>query len=465
MRLIDIFILGFGNLLRRKLRTFLTVLGVIIGAASIITMLSLGFGMKEALRSQLGGAGSLTMIQVNESYEYSEISMGGGRGVAVVSSSSSSRSERPTLNAEAIKNFAALDHVVAVSPERSAYLRIVCGKLVGDVSVTGVDAAQMENFGFDLEAGQLLTPGEDGLVFGHYALYNFYDPRRQEWANFDDSQPPPVDVLAEGKVSLTFDHSYGNRRQYSDASQTAAGGGKPKLYKAKAVGVLDDDNWNYTWNVYMDINALNKIIKDNDKLQGAQSGGQQRSGRDTEEKYDLIRVKVDEVENVLAVQDVIKNMGYQPYSDAEYLNSVEGTYNTIQLVLGGIGAVSLLVAAIGITNTMIMSIYERTREIGVMKVIGAAIYDIRTLFLLESAIIGLMGGLLGVGLSYLLSRIINTLAASSESMGGAVDKISIIPPWLVLAALGVSSLVGLVSGYLPARRAMKLSALDAIRAE
>ncbi|MDR1321957.1 MAG: ABC transporter permease [Gracilibacteraceae bacterium] len=464
MRLIDIFILGFGNLLRRKLRTFLTVLGVIIGAASIITMLSLGFGMKEALRSQLGGAGSLTMIQVNESYEYSEVSMGGGRAVAFVSGSSSSRNERPTLNAEAIKNFAALDHVVAVSPEKNAYIRLVCGKLVGDVSVIGVDAAQMENFGFNLEAGRLLAPGEDGMVFGHYALYNFYDPRRQDWANFDDSQPPPVDVLEEGKISLTFDHSYGNRRQYSDAGQGASGA-KPKLYKAAAVGILDDDNWNYTWNVYMDITALNKIIKDNDKIQGVQSGTQQRSGRNTEEKYDLIRVKVDDVENVLAVQDVIQNMGYQPYSDAEYLNSVEGTFNTVQLVLGGIGAVSLLVAAIGITNTMIMSIYERTREIGVMKVIGAAIYDIRTLFLLESAIIGLMGGLLGVGLSYLLSRIINTLAASSESMGGAVDKISIIPPWLVLAALGMSSLVGLISGYLPARRAMKLSALDAIRAE
>jgi ABC-type antimicrobial peptide transport system permease subunit len=461
--------MGFSNLLRRKLRTFLTVLGVIIGAASIVTMLSLGFGMKAALRTQLGGTGSLTMIQVNESYEYSE-SYGRGGMTVTASSSSSSRNKKPVLNAEALKDFAALEHVVAVSPEINAYLRFVCDKMVGDMTVVGIDSSQMENLGFELSEGRLLEPGEDGIVFGHYALYSFFDPRRQDWANYDDSQPPPVDVLGAGKISMTFDSSYGNRRQYN-SGEASSGGGRPKFYKTKVVGVLDSNNWNYTWSAYMDINALTKIIKDNEKNQasgqpqpGGQTGNQRGNGRNAVEKYDLIRVKVDEVENVLAVQDVIKNMGYQPYSDAEYLNSVEETYNIIQLVLGGIGGVSLLVAAIGITNTMIMSIYERTREIGVMKVLGAAIYDIRTLFLLESAIIGLLGGALGIGLSYLLSHVINVLAASSGDMGG-LEKISIIPPWIVLAALGVSSLVGLVSGYLPARRAMRLSALDAIRAE
>ncbi|MDR1961315.1 MAG: ABC transporter permease [Gracilibacteraceae bacterium] len=458
MKWIDILRMGFGNLLRRKLRTFLTVLGVIIGAASIVTMLSLGFGLKASLRDQLGGTGSLTLIQVSENYEY-EMSAGSSRVTVSASSSSSSR-DRPTLNAEAVKNFAALDHVIAASPEINTYVRIVCGKLVGDVSITGIDAAQMEYFGFELGEGSLLTPGDDGIVFGYRSLYGFFDPRRQEWPNYDDSQPPPVDVLAEGKLSLTFDFTYGNRRQYSDTGSAPV---KPKFYKVKAVGILDNDsNWNYTYNAYMDIEALNKIIKDNEKIQGGNTQ-QTNSSRKTETRYNMVRVKVDEVENVLAVQDAIKNMGYQAYSDAEYLESVEDSYNIIQLVLGGIGAVSLLVAAIGITNTMIMSIYERTREIGVMKVLGAAIYDIRSLFLLESAIIGLLGGMLGAGLSYLLSYIINIVAGSSTDIG--LDKISIIPPWLVLATLCMSSLVGLVSGYLPARRAMRLSALDAIRSE
>ncbi|MDR1604037.1 MAG: ABC transporter permease [Gracilibacteraceae bacterium] len=463
MKLSDIVGMACGNLFRRKLRTFLTVLGVIIGAASIVTMLSLGFGLKASLRDQLGGTASLTTIQVNESYENVDARGGVAAVSSISASSSSSRNQRPTLNAEALKNFAVLDHVVAVSPEKNTYLRLVCGKMVADLPLVGIDPAQMEHFGFELAEGELLKPGGDGLVFGSRTLYSFFDPRRQEWPDYDDSKPPPVDMLEVEKISLTFDFSYGNRRQYNDSAASTA---KPKLYKARAVGLLGGDNWNHAYNVYMDIETLSNMIKDNEKIQAqsGQGGQAAQSGRKTEEKYDLIRVKVDEVENVLAVQDLITSMGYQPYSDAEYLKSVEGTFNTIQLVLGGIGAVSLLVAAIGITNTMIMSIYERTREIGVMKVLGAALYDIRSLFLLESAVIGLLGGAVGAGLSYLLSHIINIVAAASGEMSG-MEKISIIPPWLVLAALAMSALVGLVSGYLPARRAMRLSALDAIRSE
>src|SRR5690606_21611287 len=148
--------------------------------------------------------------------------------------------------------------------------------------------------------------------------------------------------------------------------------------------------------------------------------------------------------------------------------SMKQTAGIIQAVLGGIGAISLLVAAIGITNTMVMSIYERTKEIGVMKVIGASLRDIKRLFLFESALIGLLGGILGVIFSYLLSFIINHFGASfmGNFLGtGGESDISIIPIWLILAAMAFSALIGIISGYYPARRAMNLSALEAIRTE
>ena len=143
------------------------------------------------------------------------------------------------------------------------------------------------------------------------------------------------------------------------------------------------------------------------------------------------------------------------------------------MILGGLGAISLLVAALGITNTMVMSIYERTREIGVMKVLGCLISNIRAVFLMEAGTIGFMGGVVGVGISYGISFIINTVAAAG---GGANDNMfgiggmsiggsSIIPWWLVVGALIFSTLVGLVSGFSPANRAVKISALTAIRQE
>ena len=131
------------------------------------------------------------------------------------------------------------------------------------------------------------------------------------------------------------------------------------------------------------------------------------------------------------------------------------------MVLAGIGGISLIVAAIGIANTMVMSTYERTREIGVMKVIGASVADIRNLFLVEAAAIGLIGGFFGILLSYLISHLLNSTLGAQE-FGEAV---SIIPYWVAVMALFFSALIGVLSGYLPAIRATKLSAIEAIRTE
>ena len=160
-------------------------------------------------------------------------------------------------------------------------------------------------------------------------------------------------------------------------------------------------------------------------------------------------------------------MGHEAYSLNDQLESMKKTAGVIQAVLGGIGAISLIVAAIGITNTMVMSIYERTKEIGVMKVIGASMKDIKRLFLFESALIGLLGGIFGGAFSYLLSFLLNKFGSRfGDYFGTGPDtRISIIPIWLIFAAMAFSALIGILSGYYPAKRAMNLSALEAIRTE
>jgi putative ABC transport system permease protein len=143
------------------------------------------------------------------------------------------------------------------------------------------------------------------------------------------------------------------------------------------------------------------------------------------------------------------------------------TSGLIQAILGGLGAVPLFVAAIGITNTMVMSIYERTKEIGVMKVIGAQLKDIKRLFLFEAAMIGLFGGVLGIGISYGISAIINTVLSGMNGDTGyyGPQLLSDIPAWLAISGMSFSTVIGLIAGYYPAVRATKLSALEAIRTE
>ena len=167
------------------------------------------------------------------------------------------------------------------------------------------------------------------------------------------------------------------------------------------------------------------------------------------------------------VADVIRNMGYNVETNAEYLDSMKSQFAIVQAVLGGIGAVSLLVAAIGIANTMMMSIYERTKEIGVMKVLGCSRYGISgKCSCWKQAFIGLLGGIAGNILSFVMSAAINIIVGSSGAMSMGTDStISYIPWWLVLMSMVFAVLVGVLAGYFPAKRAMKLSPLAAIRNE
>ena len=189
-----------------------------------------------------------------------------------------------------------------------------------------------------------------------------------------------------------------------------------------------------------------------------------KSGKPYKELYyEQVYVRVDKMENVTEVQKTIQEMGYGANSNAEWMEQTQEQMKMIQLVLGGIGAVSLFVAAIGIANTMMMSIYERTKEIGIIKVLGCDLGNIRTMFLLEAGFIGFFGGLIGLILSGIISIVINMIAGSAA--GGYYEGISYIPIWLVVISLAFAVLVGMVAGFFPALRAMKLSPLAAIRNE
>ena len=225
---------------------------------------------------------------------------------------------------------------------------------------------------------------------------------------------------------------------------------------------------NYSYGAYCDIELLKDKLKSIFKKDPIPGQPTNSKGKPLSYfVYDSAEVYVDDMDHVSEVQEAISSLGFQASSNMEWLEQSQDSMRMQQAVLGGIGAVSLFVAAIGIANTMMMSIYERTKEIGVMKVLGCDMDNIRDMFLMESGFIGLMGGVVGIILSLSISKIINVLYMQSNAAmySMSAGDISRIPLWLLGLALIFAVLVGMLAGLFPALRAMRLSPLSAIRNE
>lgn len=447
MNKLDLINMSFHNLWRRKTRTILTVLGVVIGTGSIVVMLSLGIAMDRSFKEQLSHMGSLNIIDINQMRRYD--------------AGDSQNIQELKLDDQAVSTFEKIPGVSAVMPIKNLYVKIAAGKMLGNVNVIGIKPENMEAFDFKAEEGRLLLDTDkDALVFGKNIAYEFYNPRLRSQRFYGRREGTPQVDLLNDKMILTTDMSYGERQRSQPEDEED--NQPPETYAVKGVGILEESNSEKDYNAYMNLDNLQKIIAEDRRSN--RDNRNSRNGMD-DDQYENIQVKVNDIQQVDEVQEKIKAMGYQTYSLTDMLKSMQETSRKIQAILGGIGAVSLLVAAIGITNTMIMSIYERTREIGVMKVLGADLADIKRLFLLEAGMIGFGGGLLGLFFSYGISLLLNRI--SKGFMGGMESNIgiSVISVELALGALVFATLVGIVSGYSPARRAMRLSALEAIKNE
>ncbi len=433
------------NLLRRRTRTLLAIMGVVVGTCAIVVMLSIGFGLSASFQEQIESYGNLHLVNVRTG--------GGGMG------SNASGDKKPAvLDNKTISEIERIEGVDAASPTISEYLTLVIGKYIAQSEVIGIRPEVMQKFGYDVEDGRLLQQGDKyAVVFGNQVPTWFYNPKKTQ--DYSWGGEPQVDVLTN-KLMITGDYEYGQKRQSSPDEEKII---YPE-YKAKGVGILANPNDESAWSAYMSLEGLEQIQKDLKKARKENTGFQTKG-------YEQVMVYVGNINDVEAVSETIRGMGFQTDSLNDWLKSMQDTARMIQGILGGIGAISLLVAALGITNTMIMSIYERTKEIGVMKVIGANLRDIKRMFLLEAAMIGFLGGITGLALSYILSLLMNTVLLGAMSSvlgsigGGMGSTVSIIPWWVAVGSLIFSTSIGVLSGYHPARRAMNLSALESLKNE
>jgi putative ABC transport system permease protein len=476
MRSFDLVIMGLKNLFRRKTRTILTVLGVIIGTAAIVVMISLGLGMNESFDQQVKQMGNLNIINVTRYKNSAE----GMMSVSV--------QKDIVLDDKAVAQIRDIEGVAAVTPVTNSYGKLVSGKYLTFCSIYGVDSKFMAKFDYKISEGRLLQEGDtDSIVIGGNIPQNFYNPKNSFRTM---SQSSPVKIMTD-KMQLTFDMNYGEKQQQGTGGNDT--NKKPaKLYKVRVSGLLAQSNGNGNdnndYSIFMDINYLQKLIKETVKSQQGQGQNQGNFGMlpTTDNGYERLMVMVQDIDDVDSIQKQIDKMGYGTNSLGDTRKSMQKQSQTLQFVLGGLGALSLLISALGITNTMIMSIYERTREIGVMKVLGCKMNNIKQLFLFEAGVIGLFGGIVGIILSFIASFVLNTVGINILNSGGGdqnmgmrrnmrmgmgmgmeqgSSNISVIPPWLALFAIAFAVFIGLVSGYSPAKRAMKLSALEAIKSE
>ena len=437
----DILQLCFGNLLRRRTRTILSVIGVIIGTTAIIVMLSIGIGLSYGYQEQLESFGNLHMIEV---YNYGGGGGGGGSG-----------GQSNKLDDRTIAKIEKIDGVTVASPQVSQYVVIAGDHKRTERQIVGIRSEMLQAMNLEVEKGRMInTSDKNGLLFGKIAAASFYDPRRQQGMDWSNTEPT-VDPLQ--KFVLTNDWDYGTNQEGQNMNDVPV-----VTIEAQGVGMMASSDNEYAYNIYTTIEFAQKV---KDEFEKAQNGGRPTGGNQGTE-YSELMVYVENLDKVASVSETIRtDYGFGTYSLNDMLKEMQKTANMIEAVLGGIGGISLLVAAIGIANTMIMSVYERTREISVMKVIGASLKDIRKMFLLEAGMIGFGGGVIGIALSYAISYVMNHFLSGALGGFGMGSRVSIIPIWLVLAALAFSTLVGVVSGYSPAQRAMNMSVLEGLKNE
>ena len=462
MRWIDLLRMSSGNLKKRKLRTFLTILGVVIGTASIVVMISLGLGMQQSMYKQIEQAGGMTAITVTEQ------DVGGM--MYYMSYAPEEGEATKYVTDDTIAEIEKLEHVKSVTPSL-----ILSGNYYADIQLVGMTPEELERQHMDLVEGSRMPESNSAsleLVIGNMVPMDFYEKgsNRGYW---ETQQLPDIDFMKDPVFLILSSEDYYNAQSGGNSGAFGSEGNAapvkaPKKYVVQASGMMSggiDTYHNGSYNVYCDIWTLKSFLQK--EYRGKAIPGQPKTQTGKPYKffaYTNAMVQADDIDQVEELSAVIQEMGYRVSTNAEYLKSAQQEFAMIEAVLGGIGAVSLFVAAIGIANTMMMSIYERTKEIGVIKVLGCSLRNIKQMFLLEAAFIGFIGGLAGNILSFVLSFAINVVTAHGGAMGLDSD-ISYIPVWLVAASMGFAVLVGMIAGYFPALRAMRLSPLAAIRNE
>ena len=401
----DYFLLALGNLRHRGLRSWLTILGVFIGIAAVVSLITMGQGLEAAITGQLGGL-AVDILDVQNK----------GVGFAPPGSTVIEK-----LNDHDVRIIESVQGVEKVIPRLIRVGSLEYNDIAGFGYAMDIPEDEefrefiYDRFSFEAEEGRLLRAEDTGKVM----LGN-------NFLTMDDFEK---DFKVGKTVKINKDNF-------------------------EIVGFLEKtDNFQLGRMVFMNNNDLEELF-------------------DIENEYDLIAVQVTDKDDIEFVAEDIEDKlrrdrnereGEETFSvetPLQSLDAVNNILNIINLIVIGIAMISLFVGGIGIANTMYTSVVERTKEIGIMKAVGARNRDILYIFLIESGFLGLVGGIagaiIGLGGSLLISGIAN------QALGGDLFKVAISYP-LLFSAVSFSFVVGVASGIIPAIQASKLNVVEALR--
>ena len=471
MKLGDTVSLAVRNLGQAKLRTTLTILGVSIGIASLAGMVSLGVGLQENFVGRFTNAGLFDVITVTSTRNpMAGMTFGGrGRGRGPVPFGRRGGGARggldgspdspqtpdpplPALDDAAIAAIAALPHVKEAYPNVRLPVQMTFDGLSEFGTVVGVPMSTRGQGAFQtMKAGTFFVNDTDRACI----LSSDLATRMVE----GDVGP---------LVGRDLTYSYAARAQPGTEAITIPGVARQIRrvpITCRIIGVVERDPSSgmgvpgLTAGVMVPIAQARTIDADSTTSTVSATGTPNRGAG-----FQSVTIKVERSQFTQDVQANVKAMGFQTFSISDAIEGVTRAFIILDIVLGLIGSIALAVSSLGIVNTMVMSILERTREIGVMKAIGGSDADVRGIFLVEASAIGVIGGAAGVALGWAVGRGINIGAnIYIARQGGEAATLFSMPWWLIAGAIGFSLVVSLIAGSYPAARAAKLDPIQALR--
>jgi len=439
MRFLEPLAIAGKNVRRRKIRTFLSSFAVFIGIALLSTMVSLGFGVQEWLTDQITGQMEYTRITVSQKGTIGSGSsfLSGGDLVT-----DAEQAEIKPLTQESAEHIKEIEHVTSVEPMAMIMARSL--RLEGQENYVkntigaGWDMAENDPYTKELLAGSLAnwnaTP--NNMIITKQTL-KVYERSAEDFI---------------GKtVTLSFSKTLGGAQAF------LASGGEEINFTYTVVAVVDAGL--DTSNFLIPLNNAGDIM-------AQRSGLADASEYFTKVGFPVLYVNTDDLNNTETVAQKITDLGYEALTVDDLIGLINRIFIVLQAVLAVFALIALFISALGIINTMIMAIYERTKEIGLLKAVGAKKGDIRSIFMTESGFIGFLGGIFGTTFGYIVSfGITKALNVYLTRQGEAAQDFFAFPFWLMAGSIAFAVILGVLAGLYPAAKAANLDPIEALRYE